>query len=165
MTPATPVCLWLDKLPRTAAISIYVPRGDQSPPASLVSAPRSAGGSDPWILSIQALHRDSEFARFYGRPLRKKHLFPTALRLSCVHAPLAVRARGSGGLSSQGRTPQATKPCVGLGRLTSRGDALRLTGSSRCMSLTRSWESRLCHSPRPSPGVTASLYLPLTCLV
>ena len=162
MTPATPVCLWLDKLPRTAAISIYVPRGDQSPPASLVSAPRSAGGSDPRILSIQALHRDSEFARFYGRPLRKKHLFPTALRLSCVHAPLAVRARGSGGLSSQGRTPQATQPCVGL---TPRGDALRLTGSSRCMSLTRSWESRLCHSPRPSPGVTASLYLPLTCLV
>lgn len=42
------------------------PQGEtQSPPASLVNSPRSAGGSNPRILSIQAFHWDSEFVRFY----------------------------------------------------------------------------------------------------
>ena len=83
-----------------------------------------------------------------------EYLFPTALQHSCVQAPLAIGARGSGGLSSQGRNPQATKPCVGLGPLTLGGDAPQLSGSSRLCVPTQRRESRLHHSSTP-----------LTCLV
>lgn len=84
--------------PKNGCHEHLCPQGEtQSPPASLVSTPRSAGGSDPWILSIQALHQDSEFARFYRRPFQKKHLFPTALQLSLckLHWPSEPEVLGA----------------------------------------------------------------------
>ena len=140
------------------------PQGEtQSPPASLVSSPRSAGGSDPRILSIQAFHWDSEFVRFYFTEdlQQMEYLFlqPSSTPVCKLHWPSEPEVLGA--CLPRAGTPRPQSPVWGWD-LSLLEETLRsCQGPPVCVSLPRGVSLGCTTAPRLSPVWCDSLLISL----
>ena len=80
--------------------------------------PIPAGRSGPGSYEVTAFASSPGAHRPFMRSLRVEYLFPLVLWCSCTQAPLAFKAKCSGGFTSQSQHPQAGEPDVGLRILT-----------------------------------------------
>ena len=109
------------------------------PQAALASSgypPRLTGRSGPGSYGVTALPWVPVHMKPCVHPPRVESVFPPVLWSSCTQAPLAFKAKCSGGSSSQCQTPRLGEPDVGFRTLTPVGEPLQYNYFPVCMSST-----------------------------